>query len=173
MRRAFFTATSALLPILAAFQLVSSQCLAWDTWNSCCSCCSNYRANCTCCRYCDAICNYRLVDGCTKCAWKRTWHAPNALDTPLRQYYIPRPPACCWSAGWASGCGCGGGNGYDSFDYLKCQCQNNNADRPPIVADVDTGFAPVQFQRLGQVRNELDVAGAAIAPPAHAAGQGR
>lgn len=149
----------AALATLGLFMAASSECQAWYNWNSC----LNWE--------CPE--RYKIVNCYTKCAWKRTWHGPNALATPLRQYYIPRPPACCWYSDGANTCGCAAEGCYDSFDYLKCQCQNDNTARPEIVVDASTGFSPPQFQRLGEVRNELDVAGAAVAPSARQAAPAR
>src|SRR5262245_56410818 len=36
-----------------------------------------------------------IVDGHTRYMWARTWYGPNALATPLRDYYIPRMPVPC------------------------------------------------------------------------------
>jgi hypothetical protein len=89
-----------------------------------------------------------LFDGSTRYNWARTWHAPNALATPLNQYFIPRTPGNCGSGStytaWCSGCGPYGGVPY-----------------PPGAS---AGFEPVQFERLGQVPNELDLLGGVAMP---------
>jgi hypothetical protein len=85
---------------------------------------------------------YWFYDGHTRCMWHRTWHGPNALATPLRQYYIPRTYAYCCCNGYGGPC-C----------HEMCELE---------AAPVETarvGFEPVQFERLGQIPNELDLAG--------------
>jgi hypothetical protein len=89
-----------------------------------------------------------LIDGNTRYAWSRTWHGPNALATPLPQYFIPRIPGNCGSgsiyASWCSGSG-----PYGAVPY------------PPEAA---AGFEPVQFERLGKVPNEMDLLGGVAMP---------
>jgi len=104
-------------------------------------------------------------DGSTLCAWRRTWHAANPLATPLRGYYIPRPPKCC-------GCyGLGETTGYASCDQrmmpscMNCGHTEESAGTiyPP---DASVALGPAKFARLGKVANELDALGPA-ASPAH------
>src|SRR5438874_11419758 len=66
--------------------------------------------------FCRRCWEFRLVDGCTRCAWRRTWWGPNALATPLREYYVPRPPQCCNCDGLFDGCGYTVGESYASCD---------------------------------------------------------
>jgi hypothetical protein len=153
--------------ILAAFSLIG----ACDTaipvglageFESGCDCGRNRESSCCVCRICDCcsfccdrICQYRAVDGCTKCAWSRTWNAPNALATPLRQYYVPRPPQCCWYSGCAARYGNAAGATWDMPCNSKCQDRQTLASTevPPDAIAVS------QFERLGKLRNELDVVG--------------
>jgi hypothetical protein len=91
--------------------------------------------------------------GCqeTWCAWSETWHAPYALETPLRGYYIPRTPGCCSREFEAGTCGCGVANAGCSTSgarYGWCY--------PP---EAGVGFEPVQFERLGQVPNDMELGG--------------
>jgi hypothetical protein len=88
----------------------------------------------------------------TWCAWKRTWHAQNSLDGPLRGYYIPRPPHCSDFGSWNSCCGQPAGYGGPSVEYSE-------AAPSAVVAQEFVGFEPVHFERLGQVPNELDIMG--------------
>jgi hypothetical protein len=148
MKPAFIRSVVAAFAVYGLFAAATPICHAWGGWDW-------YGSSGCCCPE-----QYKIVNCYTRCAWKRTWHAPNALDTPLRQYYIPRPPACCWPDGSAYGCGYAVEGSFDSFDYLKCQCQNDSANRPLVAPDASTGFSPAGFERLGQVRNELDVVGA-------------
>jgi hypothetical protein len=156
-----------ILAVLALFGVLGAAtpfCLAGDGIDSCCNACSGHWANssvCRCCDrcscYCDRICQFRVVDGCTKCAWSRTWHAPNALATPLREYYIPRPPQCCWYGGYATGHGCTGATWETPADT---NCQHVTIlTSPEVSPEAAIGFSPPQFERLGKVHNELDVVG--------------
>ena len=154
MKRAFFKSVAALLPLLGALAAPTSACLAWDGWTAGCGCCQ-----------------FRFIDDCTLCAWRRTWWGPNALATPLRQYYIPRPPACCSYDGYLNGCGYAVGESFASSDEIM---YGNVAGTPGSAypQEAGAGFSPAHFERLGQIRNELDVAGpvgvsAHASAPAH------
>ena len=100
---------------------------------------------------CPAWCGCGIVDSHTRCMWSRTWHGPNALATPLNQYFIPRTPANCCGPG---GCGCGAGC-VGPEAGIAC-----NYGGLPYPAAAAAGFEPVAFERLGQVPNELDIVGA-------------
>ena len=157
MERAFsklILATSALLGLFAA---TTSDCLAWDG--------------------CETSGTYDWHLGYTRCAWRRTWYGPNALATPLRQYYIPRPPACYFEGVHMAGIH--GGVEYsvgESYAAANCaNCENGNlAMGSEISPKSAAGFSPAQSERLGKLRNELDVAGPIGAPaPARAAAPAR
>jgi hypothetical protein len=90
-----------------------------------------------------------LIDCNTKYQWARTWHGPNALATPLNQYFTPRVPGRC-----------GSGSSYASWNECNRTGQYGAA-YPPEAA---TGFEPVYFERLGQVPNELDLVGGMVGP---------
>ena len=155
MKRAFFKPVLVILPLLGILSAANSACLACDGWAA----------------YCGWQPQWRLVDDCTRCAWRRTWNGPNALATPLREYFIPRPPRCCSCDGYAAGCGYAVGESYTACDSANCE---NLSDETRVACPVDasTGFAPVQYERLGQIRNELDIAGPVGAPcPPRAAGR--
>ena len=96
---------------------------------------------------------WRVFDGTTLAAWSRTWHGPNALATPLSQYYIPRTPAYCNLEG------CDDGSGYSAAG----PCQSQGAVGCMYVAEGGVGFEPIQFERLGRIPNDLELSGA---PPA-------
>jgi hypothetical protein len=101
----------------------------------------------------------RVFDGQTRYMWSRTWHGPNALATPLTEYYIPRTPGDCNSDG-----------------YAGVGCQKRVAAAVPVQygarpygADAVTGFEPLQFERLGRVPNEMDIGGNLALPAGPAA----
>ena len=72
-------------------------------------------------------------NGQTVHAWKRTFYAYNALEQPLRPYFVPRRPGDCSRETRYGGPGC---------------------PYPPSAA---MGFEPVHFERLGHIPNELGV----------------
>jgi hypothetical protein len=131
----------ALTPACLADESVScsSSCSSSDCGGSCCCCCS----------ICKAICNFRLVDDCTLCAWHRTWYGPNALATPIRMYYIPRPPECSECDGYKYGL---------VLESVPAERVVMSSEVSPAAA---AGFWPAEYERLGHIRNELDVPGAA------------
>ena len=88
--------------------------------------------------------------GYTRYMWSRTWHAQNSLESPLNPYFVPRAPGYCGSGGRTAG--------------IDGQCgvtmvAGGQYGASPYSADALTGFEPVQFERLGQVANELDIIG--------------
>jgi hypothetical protein len=92
-----------------------------------------------------------IVDGHTRYMWARTWYGPNALATPLNDYFIPRCPDNC--SGNVSGYGHGG-----------CQSGEMNAGPTmygnyPYPIAANASFYPVQFEHLGRIPNELEAAG--------------
>lgn len=146
MNRAFHRILFAVMPALGLLLTASSACQAWDD-RSCCSNCGSQ--DCRVCRWCDAICRFQLADGSTHCAWRRTWYGPNALATPLRPYYIPRPPECSNCDGYAAGYVLGNFPAPD----------RNVVVSPDVAPEAGEGFSPAQYERLGKIRNELDIAG--------------
>jgi hypothetical protein len=154
MKRAFSTLILAGSALFGLFAAATSNCYAWDGGGSCSDC--GYWPD-----------DWHLVDCYTRCAWRRTWYGPNALATPLREYYVPRPPACCWN-----GSHLGGADGRYDYCAGECyampncaSCENRNvAMGSEISPEAAAGFSPAQFERLGKVRNELDVAGPVSAP---------
>jgi hypothetical protein len=147
-----------------------SACFGWtgpppcdpgDTQQCCCFC-----------RCCHDLCNYHPVNDCTHWQWERTWWGPYALDTPLRQYYVPRSPSCCGVDGYAwQGCR------YASPEQLyRPACMNCGDPNCLKVAVADApmdGFSPTQFERLGKLRNELDVPGGPLGNPGRMPAAGR
>jgi len=93
--------------------------------------------------------------GATWCAWQRTWYAPHALETPLRDYYIPRLPGRCDRAGYADGGGYAGSCG--------CVAPIVNGDGAaegtnwPGAPKAFAACDPVRFERLGQIPNDLEL----------------
>lgn len=99
-------------------------------------------------------------------AWQRTWYGAYALETPLRDYYISRLPGRCDGA-TSRGCGVF----IDSSGITDCAAQLRpswNQQQPegwschPSVA---TGFESIQFERLGQIPNDLGTGPAQLAAP--------
>ena len=171
MKRAACRLLLGILSLIAAIFAPAAICSggeAWDSWCSCCStCCSNCADNCTsnsCCCYLRKVCEFRLVDGCTHAAWHRTWNGPYAPGTPLRQYYVPRMPSC-WGVDGYRWQYRGGDEQYYAPRCMDCEKMDGaNAIAAAIPME---GFSP-HAERLGQIRNELDVVGA-VATPARAA----
>jgi hypothetical protein len=161
MKLACFKSIVTAAVVFGTFQAATSTCRAGE--DSCCDEGCNDWSNCCVCRWCDCccttcdkVCQFRLVDGCTKCAWSRTWHGPNALATPLREYYIPRPPQCCWHNGCAACKGYANGAAFEVPGDRICESRMNVA-RTEVSPEAAVGFSPAQTERLGKVRNELDV----------------
>ncbi len=101
-----------------------------------------------------------FVDRSTICAWHRTWHGPNALATPLNGYFMPRPPAGCAYDGYAAGCGCGEVIGKSYVTMWPEGCDGELVCYG--VPDCDSaalGLEPSGLERLGQVPNDLELAG--------------
>jgi hypothetical protein len=149
MKRAFLGFLFAVVSVSWIFGVAVPAALAGDGWHSGCAQCSGGYRSC-----CDWLCPVHVVDGCTICNWRRTWWGPNALATPLRQYYIPRPPECSQCDGYKYGYVLGS---YPAAD--SCVAADS-----AISPDAAAGFWPGHFERLGQIRNELDELGPASMP---------
>ena len=93
-------------------------------------------------------------DSVTRAAWHRTWHAPNALETPLRQYFIPRQPGQCDRAAFAEGYEYVDSHGVAQYpqgwDGYLAACESG---APPAAC---VGCLPVRSERLGQIPNDLE-----------------
>jgi hypothetical protein len=147
MYRALLKFILAVLPLFGLFT-AAPDCLAWD---GICSCWPH---------------DWHLVNCYTRCAWRRTWNASNALATPLSPYYVPRPPACCWNGGLFDrngGCGSTVEAAYDATN------EGNRENREIVMArelspEAAAVYSPVQSERLGKVPNELDVVAPVGAP---------
>ena len=174
MRRSACGILLGMLALIAAIVTPAALCRGGEVWDSCCSGCSTCASKCTdycgstsCCCGLRKVCEFRLVDGCTHAAWHRTWNAPNALATPLRQYYVPRMPSCYGVDGYSWRY-----RGGDEQYYMPSCMDCEKVDGAAAVAVMPMeGFSP-QSERLGQIRNELDVVGG-VATPAHAAATAR
>ena len=102
---------------------------------------------------CAAPSDSLAFDSATICAWKRTWHAQYALATPLRPYFVPRLPGRCDREVYAAGCDCAGGSLYaESAAPFNCPAPGPGWMYRP---EAGSGFEPVQFERLGQIPNDL------------------
>ncbi|HEX3598626.1 MAG TPA: hypothetical protein VHU84_00710 [Lacipirellulaceae bacterium] len=84
-----------------------------------------------------------VIDGHTRYMWARTWYGPNALDTPLRDYYVPRTPVNIDCADYSGG-GCQSG---------VTEAAPNQYGARPYPATAAAGFEPAQFERLGKIPN--------------------
>ncbi len=151
MKRAFLQLFIAAASLAGLFGVASPDCLACEG----CSTCGSHCAGASYC--CGWLCPYHVIDGCTICNWRRTWWGPNALATPLRQYYIPRPPECSQCDGYKYGYVLG------SYPAADSSMRPDSAISP----DATAGFWPGHFERLGHIRNELDVLGP-VGLPGHA-----
>jgi hypothetical protein len=112
------------------------------------------------CGACEPCCC--IIDGHTRYMWARTWYGPNALATPLTDYFIPRCTENCHSSGYGQG-GCQSG-------VMNAGPMQYGAYPYPVAANVS--FEPAQFEHLGKIPNELELAGAGfpiggpVPPPA-------
>jgi hypothetical protein len=132
--RVFRTASLLLMsPILAAVFATPGQCLAGGST----TCSTGYGP---------------FADGCTYCAWHRTWHGPNVLATPLRGYYIPRKPVCCGGSDCAVHCGELIGDLYLAPWEMEAEGEPAADCCPPCMA-----LEPGGMERLGQVPNDLEL----------------
>jgi len=95
-------------------------------------------------------------DGSTWCAWERTWHAPYALNMPLREYYIPRRPGRCGTALYADGAGYAMGCGY-SLPVVMPEPRLGLGTLATEPAPASALCDPVRFERLGQIPNDLAI----------------
>lgn len=93
---------------------------------------------------------------CTWRAWKRTWHGPNALATPLRPYSTPRTSAWCEYEGCAAHCG----SHVEIFSPPvrgdHCGCSGQRADGSPHSL-YGLSVDDCRFERLGQVPNDMEL----------------
>jgi hypothetical protein len=106
----------------------------------------------------------QAFDGSTWAAWHSTWHAPNALDTRLRPYFIPRLPGHCDRDVYS-----------DEYGYVTCTGNVEVNEQgvayalPCETRDPLPGCAAclsVRSERLGQIPNDLELAGTgAVAAP--------
>lgn len=172
MKRAGRSLLFACLPLLAAWCCPISAAFAWSGSPPNCSGDSNCQQSCCFCRCCHDLCNYHPVDDCTHWQWERTWWGPYALETPLRQYYVPRSPSCCGVDGYSWK-----GGRYASPEQLyrpSCMsCENSECSHVVVAATPMDGFYPSQFERLGKIRNELDLAGGTLSSPGRLPAAGR
>ena len=99
-------------------------------------------------------------DGTTLCRWRRTWHGPNAVWTPLNAYYIPRPADPCEYGGYGNGCGAA----VDGGNVLENEIGYDSEQAVPY-GFTETPGLPAGLERLGQIPNDLGIAGGAPAAP--------
>src|SRR5438045_4123539 len=83
-------------------------------------------------------------------------NTPNSLSSPLTQYDVPRPPQCCWYNGCAACYGISIGPTWTTSVGTNCQSCIVAAGSE-VSPEAAAGFSPAQFERLGKIRNELDV----------------
>jgi hypothetical protein len=106
----------------------------------------------------------QAFDGATWAAWHSTWHTPNALDTRLRPYFIPRLPGQCDRDVYSGD--------YDYVGFTGDEAINEEGvvyAMPGETRDPPPGCAAclsVRSERLGQIPNDLELAGTgAVAAP--------
>jgi hypothetical protein len=103
----------------------------------------------------------KYFDGSTMCKWKRTWHGPNSLDQPLSRYYVPRPMSPCGRMSYGPWDEAHGDCSYESNGVCGTgNCADRDGHMP--AGHVVTSCPGLQagFERLGQIPNELGIAGA-------------
>ncbi len=97
----------------------------------------------------------RFFDGTTLCEWRRTWHGPNGLDRPLSGYFMPRFPDYCDDPAYA-GCSEAIGEYFMAEDSSSWD-EVEPADGCCVLSGM--GLEPIGFERLGQIPNDLALAG--------------
>ncbi len=110
--------------------------------------------------------SHHHFDGSTLCRWSRTWHGPNSLRQPLDPYFIPRRTDPCDFGGYARCCGDHGCQMAIERDYVMehpVAYEDGNAFADGGLSDA--GLQP-GLERLGQIPNDLGIAGAMPAGPA-------
>ncbi len=105
-----------------------------------------------------AVCH--AFHGATMHAWHRTWHGYDALNTPLRPYFVPRYPGRCDREAYAGDYGAAGCNQCGNGASAGAGVHNYGASAIP--------WLPLQSERLGQIPNDMGVGGAV---PVSAAGR--
>jgi len=91
------------------------------------------------------------------CAWKRTFFGPNALATPLRGYFVPRPPGCGDPARPAVlGPDCASPVVPSPDCASRLVLDPGFASRVFLEPGTDVGLGPVGLERLGQIPNDTD-----------------
>jgi hypothetical protein len=106
----------------------------------------------------------QAFDGATWAAWHSTWHAPNALDTRLRPYFIPRLPGHCDRDAYLGDYGCVTPieNGLVNEQAVAYALPCETRDPLPGCA----ACLSVRSERLGQIPNDLELGAAAVVAPA-------
>jgi hypothetical protein len=103
-------------------------------------------------------------DCATLGAWKRTWHGPNPLATPLRGYFVPRWPGRCDRDNYSNGRGYAVGTGC-AASVVRENHVGHVAAGWAYPPEAGMGFEPVMFERLGQVPNDFALGGVEPAGP--------
>lgn len=98
--------------------------------------------------------NGQHFDGSTLCRWNRTSHGPNSIWQPLRPYFVPRPPDPCLHGGYGHACR----HAADIDGYADSYVFEANGN-PPAVATLPD--MQVGLERLGQIPNDMGIAGGA------------
>ena len=95
-------------------------------------------------------------DGAMLCAWHRTWHAPSPLDTPLRDYYIPRTPGQCDREVYSDGSGCAE---FGGCAMPACDRWQGVPHAAGYACGPHCGFGleSPQVERLGQIPNDVEL----------------
>jgi hypothetical protein len=95
-------------------------------------------------------------DGSTFAAWHSTWHGPNALESPLRTYYIPRSPGHCDRPAYSEGFECTEFNDNGPIDQGSI-VYGTPCDLS-VALSACSACLSVRSERLGQIPNDLEAA---------------
>ena len=95
-------------------------------------------------------------DSATICAWQRTWHGPICAGHAASALLCAALPGGCDREVYAGGWDCAGDALYADSAALSTGRHPGPGWMYPPEAGI--GFEPVQFQRLGQIPNDLGLA---------------
>jgi hypothetical protein len=128
--------------VSVAVVVPAENCAAGDWWSCCC---------------CGWHGHGQVFDGTTRCKWSRTWHARNDVMLPLSGFYVPRPIDPCDYNGYH------GYGGHHCGDVVAGSYAAECMEHYEAVGGADCSNAPglhPGFERLGQIPNDLAIAGA-------------
>jgi hypothetical protein len=108
-------------------------------------------------------------DETTLCRWHRTFHQPNYLWRPLTPYFMPRPADPCMYGGVGRSC-------YEDPSFAAAGCgilvegecyvgYGDAAGQGGLTGYGEAPAVPMGLERLGQIPNDLGMAGGAAGAP--------